>query len=194
VSLVLTGIVKYDTLNVPDPIAVAVDAIHLPWLAFVVKVGAICGLSSVMLVLIYGQTRILYQISKDGLLPNFFSTIHPKYKTPHLNTLTVGFVVAIIAGLTPISELGKLVSVGTLFAFTVICFSVLYLRHTQPKLKRPFRVPFGPLFPILGMVLCLYLMWGLREMFWTLKFYFLAGLVLYFVYGANHSKRKKKKA
>lgn len=194
VSGVLTGIVHYSNLNVPDPMAVAVDAIGIGWLAFGVKLGAIMGLTSVMLVLLYGQTRILYQISKDGLLPKFFSTIHSKYKTPHINTLTVGFVVAIIAGLTPISELGKLVSVGTLFAFTVICFSVLYLRHTQPKLKRPFRVPFGPLFPILGMVLCLYLMWGLREMFWTLKFYFLAGLVLYFVYGANHSKRKKKKA
>lgn len=192
VSGVLTGIVHYSNLNVPDPMAVAVDAIGIGWLAFGVKLGAIMGLTSVMLVLLYGQTRILYQISKDGLLPKAFSEVHKKFKTPYINTLIVGFVVAVIAGLTPISELGKLVSVGTLFAFTVICFSVLYLRHTQPKLKRPFRVPFGPLFPILGMVLCLYLMWGLREMFWTLKFYFIGGLVLYFVYGANHSKRKKR--
>lgn len=194
VSSVLTGIVHYSKLSVPDPMAVAVDAIGIPWLAFVVKLGAIMGLTSVMLVLLYGQTRILYQISKDGLLPKFFSDVHSKFKTPHLNTLVVGIVVATISGLTPISELGKLVSMGTLFAFAVICFSVMYLRITQPKLKRPFRVPYGPLFPLLGIAFCLYLMWGIREMFGTLKFYFLAGLVLYFFYGANHSKRKNKAA
>lgn len=198
VALVLTGVVPFATLNVPDPIAVAVDAMGaanpddgLGWLKFIVKVGAIAGLSSVMMVLLYGQTRIFYTMSRDGLLPPVFSKVHPKYQTPHVNTLVVGALVAVIAGMTPIKQLGDLVSMGTLLAFSIICFSVLYLRKTEPNLQRPFKVPFSPWFPILGMLCCFYLMWGLREMFWTLKFYFLAGLVIYFIYGARHSKLQK---
>ncbi|MCE2927523.1 MAG: amino acid permease [Rickettsiales bacterium] len=188
VALVLTGIVPYTMLNVPDPIAVGVDAIGLGWLAFIVKIGAITGLSSVMLVLLYGQTRIFYTMSRDGLLPAAFSKVHPKFQTPYINTLVVGVVVAVIAGMTPISQLGDLVSMGTLLAFSIICFSVLYLRKTEPDMHRPFRVPFSPVVPILGILCCGYLMYGLREMFWTLKFYFLAGLVVYFAYGQFHSK------
>ncbi len=188
VSLVLTGIVKYDTLAVPDPIAVAVDAIHLPWLAFIVKIGAIAGLSSVMMVLLYGQTRIFYTMSKDGLIPPVFSKIHPKFKTPHINTVIVGVIVGIMAGMTPISILGDLVSLGTLTAFSIICFSVLYLRKKEPGLKRPFSVPYPKITPILGILCCGYLMWGLKGMLITLKFYFVAGLLIYFLYSARHSK------
>lgn len=188
VSLVLTGIVKYDTLAVPDPIAVAVDAIHLPWLAFIVKIGAIAGLSSVMMVLLYGQTRIFYTMSRDGLIPAAFSKVHPKFQTPHINTMVVGFIVAIMAGMTPISILGDLVSLGTLTAFAIICFSVMYLRHKEPNLPRPFSVPYPKVTPILGILCCGYLMWGLKGMLITLKFYFVAGLLIYFLYSRKHSK------
>lgn len=194
VSLVLTGIIPYQALNVPDPMAKAVDSVHIGWLTFAVKIGAIMGLSSVMLVLLYGQTRIFYAVSRDGLLPKFFSIIHEKFKTPYINTLFVGAVIAIVAGFTPIDKLGKLVSMGTLFAFTLICFSVLYLRYKEPDLKRPFKTPFMPFTPILGIIFCLYLIWGIRDIFLTLKFYFLAGLVFYFVYGQFGSKLAKSKS
>src|SRR5690606_31370149 len=157
---VLTGIVPYSTLNVPDPIAVGVDAIGLPWLAFLVKVGAIAGLTSVMMVLLYGQTRIFFTMSRDGLMPPAFHKVHKKFHTPYINTMIVGTVVAFVASATPISILGDLVSLGTLTAFTIICFTVLYLRRKQPGLARPFRVPFSPYFPLLGIGFCMYLISG----------------------------------
>lgn len=189
VSGVLTGIVHYTKLSVPDPIAVGVDAIGLPWLAVLVKVGAIMGLSSVMLVLVYGQTRIFFTMSRDGLLPSFFSKVHPKCQTPHLNTAFVGVVIAFAAALTPISVLGELVSMGTLFAFAVVCFSVLYLRKVAPNLKRPFKTPFMPVTPILGIACCFYLISGLPlETFIRLKLWFIAGIVIYACYGYRKSK------
>lgn len=189
VSAVLTGIVPYVALNVPDPIAVAVNKIDLSWLSFIIKVGAIMGLSSVMLVLIYGQTRIFFMMAKDGLLPPFFSKIHPTYHTPYINTVIVGIAVALAAALTPISVLGDLVSMGTLFAFSIVCFSVLYLRYKEPHLPRPFRTPFMPVVPILGMIFCGYLMYGLgAEVFIRLKLWFLGGLVVYLFYGQFKSK------
>lgn len=188
VAAVLTGIVPYPQLNVPDPIAVGVDTIGLGWLAGIIKIGAITGLTSVILVLMYGQTRVFYTISRDGLLPPVFSKIHPKFHTPYINTLTVGVLIAFVAALTPISELGNLVSLGTLMAFAIICFSVLYLRHKEPDLHRPFKVPFSPIIPILGILTCGYLMWGLREMFLTLKLYFLVGILIYVFYGMRKSK------
>ena len=157
VSAVLTGIVPYASLNVPDPMSVAVDAIGLGWFAFLIKVGAITGLSSVMLVLMYGQTRIFYAMSKDGLLPVALSAVHSKFKTPYINTIIVSVLVAIAAGVTPISLLGDLVSLGTLLAFMIVCFTVLYLRKVEPALPRPFRTPGAPLTPILGMLTCGYL-------------------------------------
>ena len=188
VSLVLTGIVKYDTLNVPDPIAVAVDAIHLSWLAFVVKIGAICGLSSVMLVLMYGQTRIFYTMAKDGLLPNVFSKIHPKFQTPYINTILVGVISACVAGMTPIEALGDLVNLGTLMAFTIICFTVLYMRIKEPELARPFKVPYPKITPVLGMLFCGLLISTLWQTFVTLIPYFTLGFLIYFGYGRKHSK------
>lgn len=188
VSAVLTGIVHYTSLSVPDPIAVGVDAIGLTWLAIAVKVGAIMGLSSVMLVLVYGQTRIFFTMSRDGLLPKFFSSVHTRFKTPHWNTLFVGVVIAFVAGLTPISVLGELVSMGTLLAFAVVCFSVLYLRKVAPGLKRPFKTPLMPLTPILGIACCLYLISGLpAETFVRLKLWFVAGVLIYALYGYRKS-------
>jgi basic amino acid/polyamine antiporter, APA family len=188
VSLVLTGIVKYDTLNVPDPIAVAVDAIHMPWLAFVVKIGAIAGLSSVMLVLMYGQTRIFYTMAKDGLLPKVFSSIHPKFQTPWVNTIAVGMISGTVAGMTPINQLGDLVNLGTLLAFTIICFTVLYLRIKEPNLHRPFKVPFAKVTPVLGILCCLGLISTMLHTVYVLIPYFILGFAIYFLYGQRHSK------
>lgn len=191
VSLVLTGLVKYDVLNVPDPIAVAVDAMHMPWLAFTVKIGAICGLSSVMLVLMYGQTRIFFSMAKDGLLPPVFSTIHPRFATPWINTIVVGIISAVVAGMTPIEELGDLVNLGTLAAFTIICFTVIYLRRKKPELERPFKVPAPRVTPILGMLSCLLLISTLFNTFITLIPYFALGFAIYFFYGHRHSALRR---
>lgn len=191
VSLVLTGIVPYTTLGVPDPMAKAVDAIGLGWFSFLIKVGAIAGLSSVMMVLLFGQTRIFYTMARDGLMPHAFSKVHPKFQTPYVNTIMVGLIVAFIAAATPISILGDLVSLGTLTAFAIICFSVLYLRRTEPQLERPFRVPFSPWFPMLGIFFCGYLIFGLLSNPVTVKFYIvylLLGIAVYVFYSRRHSK------
>ncbi len=191
VAAVLTGIVPYTMLNVPDPIAVGVDAIGMPWLAFIVKIGAIAGLSSVMMVLLYGQTRIFYTMSRDGLMPAAFHKVHSKYKTPAFNTLVVGTAVAFVAAATPISILGHLVSLGTLTAFAIICFTVMYLRKKEPNLARPFKAPGGMATPILGIGFCAYLIYGLLSDPVAIKFYvvyLLLGIVLYFGYGQFRSK------
>lgn len=194
VAAVLTGIVHYSVLNVPDPMAVAVDAVNLPWLSFIIKIGAIAGLTSVMMVLIYGQTRIFYTMSKDGLMPSIFSKIHAKFHTPYINTITVGTAIGLVAATTPIDILGDLVSLGTLTAFAIICFTVLYLRKVEPNLPRPFKVPFSPFFPVLGILFCGYLISGLLSNPVTVKFYFVylvVGLVIYFTYSQKHSKLRK---
>ena len=191
VALVLTGVVPYTMLNVPDPMAKAVDVVGLPWLSFLIKIGAIAGLTSVMMVLLYGQTRIFYTMSRDGLMPAAFSKVHPKFQTPYINTIVVGVIIAIVAATTPIDILGDLVSLGTLTAFSIICFTVLYLRKTQPDMARPFTVPFSPYFPVLGILFCGYLIYGLLSNPVTVKFYLVyitVGLVVYFAYSAKHSK------
>lgn len=192
VAMVLTGVVDYRKLDVADPIAVAVDAIHITWLISVVKIGAIVGLFSVMLVLLYGQTRIFYSMAHDGLLPQLFCRIHPRFKTPHWNTAIVGLVTALVAGFTPIDILGDLVSLGTLMAFAIVCFSVIYLRLARPDLPRGFSVPLFPLTPILGIACCLALMWNIRNMMELLFIYYLPfGLLVYALYGYRHSKLRK---
>jgi APA family basic amino acid/polyamine antiporter len=152
------------------------------------------GLSSVMLVLVYGQTRIFYMMGHDGLIPAIFCKLHSTFKTPYINTIIVGLVVGLAAGLTPIGVLGDLVSMGTLFAFCIVCFSVLYLRYKRPDLHRPFRTPFSPVVPILGILACGYLIWGIREIFYLLRWYFVVGIAVYFLYGQFHSKLAKKPA
>ncbi|MFZ4125643.1 MAG: amino acid permease [Rickettsiales bacterium] len=192
VALVLTGVVHYSQLNVPDPIAVAVDAIGLGWFSFIIKIGAIMGLSSVMLVLLYGQTRIFYTMAKDGLLPQFIAKVHPKFQTPYLNTLLVGAIVAVAAGTMPINELGDLVSLGTLCAFAMVCLCVLYLHYKEPTLERPYSTPLKPFVPLAGIALCGYL---IAQMPWStfvqLKLFFLGGALIYIFYGMRHSVLNK---
>src|SRR5215216_2005946 len=156
VSVVLTMIVPYTSLNVPDPVAVAVDAFgpQWAWFAKTVKIGAIIGLTSVILVLMYGQTRIFYTMARDGLLPRVFATVHPKFRTPYINTMLVGVLVACAAGFFDINTLGDMTSVGTLAAFGIVCLSVIWLRRTHPDIPRGYRVPFYPVLPALGIVSC----------------------------------------
>ena len=156
VSIVMTLIVPYTSLNVPDPVAVAVDAFgpQWAWFAKTIKVGAIIGLTSVILVLMYGQTRIFYTMARDGLLPKFFSRVHPKFRTPWINTLVVGLAVASAAGFFDINFLGDATSVGTLAAFGIVCLTVIWLRRTHPEIPRGYKVPLYPVLPALGIVSC----------------------------------------
>jgi len=191
VALVLTGIVKYTELSVPDPIAVGINAAGpaLAWLRPVVKIGAIAGLSSVILVMLLGQPRIFYTMSKDGLLPPVFSAVHPRFRTPWLASAVTGVFAMAFAGLLPIGLLGELVSIGTLLAFAIVCAGVLVLRRTDPDRPRPFRTPLVPLVPIGGILACFYLMLGLPKDTWARLIIWMAlGLLIYFLYGKRHSK------
>jgi APA family basic amino acid/polyamine antiporter len=191
VSLVLTGIVKYTQLAVPDPIAVGVNAAGpaLAWLRPIVKIGAIAGLTSVILVMLLGQPRIFYTMSKDGLLPPVFAAVHPKFRTPWLASLVTGAFAMAMAGLLPIGLLGELVSIGTLLAFAIVCAGVLVLRYTDPERPRPFRTPWVPVVPTLGILACVYLMIQLPKDTWArLIVWMVIGLAIYFLYGRRHSK------
>jgi len=188
VAAVLTGLVPYKELNVPDPIAKGVDAIGIGWFAILIKLGALTGLTTVILVLLYGQSRIFFTMAQDGLLPKMFSHVHPTYQTPYRSQALIGAAVALVAALVPINILGEMVSIGTLAAFILVCGSVIYLRRTDRHMKRPFRAPAVPVVPILGILSCLLLMVGLPLDTWLrLVIWMAIGLVVYFFFGRKHS-------
>lgn len=190
-SGVLVGIVPYTMLDNPAPIAMAVDHIGLPWFAVLVKIGALAGLSSVMLVLLYGQTRIFYTVSRDGLVPTSLSAVHPKFKTPYINIIITGIAASIAAGFLSLNALSDLTNVGSLAAFGLVCLTVIYLRISHPELKRPFRTPLYPVVPIAGALMCLLLLLSLMATPDTRNFfliYLVLGIIVYFLFGMKNSK------
>jgi APA family basic amino acid/polyamine antiporter len=193
VSAVMTGIVPYTELGVSAPIAKAVDVMGITWFSVLIKLGALIGLTTVILVLLYGQSRIFYTISHDGLLPRIFARIHPSFQTPYLSQAMIGTAVALVAAFTPIDVLSEMVSIGTLFAFILVCCAVIYLRRSDGHVSRPFRVPGVPWVPILGILFCFVLMVGLPFVTWArLVVWLLIGLVIYAFYGRHHSRLRNR--
>jgi APA family basic amino acid/polyamine antiporter len=190
VSAVLTGMVPYDKIDVNAPVAIAFQQVGFESAQFLVTIGAIAGITSVLLVMMMGQPRIFLAMARDGLMPlGFFGAIHPKWQTPYKSTILTGFVVAVAASLLPLSILADLTNIGTLFAFALVCTSVLILRYIDPDRERPFRCPFSPVFPSLGIILCVALMLSLPSENWMRLVIWLGfGLCIYFCYGYWHSR------
>ena len=194
VSLVLTGIVSYKELNVSAPIALAIDTAgpSLMWLRPIIKIGAIAGLSSVVLVLLLGQSRVFFSMASDGLLWKSFAKTHPKFKTPHITTIVTGSFAAFFAGLFPIGLLGELVSIGTLLAFVIVCVGIIILRKSEPDAVRGFKTPWVPVVPVLGALVCFFIMSSLPLDTWIRLFGWMAiGFVIYFTYGIKHSHARQ---
>jgi basic amino acid/polyamine antiporter, APA family len=192
-ALVMTGMANYTELAVPHPVKVAIEKAGpaLNWLGFATSIGAVLGLASVVLVMLMGQPRIFYSMSRDGLLPAVFGKVHPKFRTPYITTIVTGTVAGIVAGFFPIGLLGELVSIGTLLAFVIVCAGIIVLRRTRPDLPRPFRTPLVPLVPILGILICFGMMAFLPSDTWIrLIVWMVLGLVIYFAYGKSHSKTR----
>jgi len=193
-SLVLTGVVHYSNLNVAAPVAVAIDAMRLFWLSPLIKIAAVVGLISVMIVQLMAQSRIFFSMATDGLIPKAASKVHPRFGTPYLTTIVTGLAVGVVASLLPIGIVGELASIGTLLAFIIVCAGVLVLRYTHPELPRPFRTPGVPFIPVLGILSCFYLMAGLPKDTWIRLLGWIAlGLIIYFAYGIRKSKLRQKR-
>src|SRR5213593_4970045 len=193
VSGVATGIMSYHDLNVPDPIAVAADHAGLGWMSSLIKLGAIAGLSSVILVMLLGQSRVFYSMSRDGLLPQFVNKVHPRFQTPYITSIVTGIAVAFVASLLTVREAGSLVSIGTLLAFVIVSVGVVFLRVREPGLVRPFKTPIVWAVAPLGAVSALYLMVSLPWRTWErLIIWFVFGIVIYFAYGVRNSMLSKR--
>ncbi|MFF8321588.1 amino acid permease [Streptomyces bobili] len=189
VSIVVTGMQHYTELSITAPLADAFKATGHPWFAGFISFGAAVGLTTVCMILLLGQTRVFFAMSRDGLLPRFFSHVHPRFKTPHRPTILLGVLIAILAGFTPLSELAELVNIGTLFAFVVVAIGVIVLRKSRPDLHRAFRTPWVPVLPILSVLASLWLMLNLPAETW-LRFavWMAVGFAVYFLYGRSHSR------
>jgi APA family basic amino acid/polyamine antiporter len=193
VAGILSGILpvvqyKEDPQFLNAPVGYALAVIDKDWAAGLVSAGAVAGITSVLLVMLMSQPRIFFSMSRDRLLPEGVSKVHPRFRTPYITTIITGVTVAIVAGLTPINVLGEMTSIGTLFAFVVVCAAVLILRSKRPDARRPFRVPFGPVIPVLGVISCVYLMVNLTVMTWMRFLVWLdLGMIIYWFYGRTHS-------
>jgi APA family basic amino acid/polyamine antiporter len=189
VCLVLTGLMSYTKLHTAAPVALAISQTPLPWLKVAVSVGAIAGLTSVILVMLLGQSRVFYSMANDGLLPPVFGRVHPRFRTPYLSNLLFMVFAGLAGGFTPISSLGHMTSFGTLLAFVIVCVGVLVLRRTDPTRRRAFRTPYAPLTPILGIIVCGALMFSLQLQTGELAMVWLViGLGVYFAYSRRHSR------
>ncbi|MGZ4160993.1 MAG: amino acid permease [Neobacillus sp.] len=192
VSLVLTGMVPYTHLNVGDPVALALKFVGQNQLAGIISVGAVAGITTVLLALIYAQVRLSYSMSRDGLLPKGLASVHKKYRTPYSNTWLTGFVAAGIAGFVDLTTLAHLVNMGTLAAFTLISIAIIILRKKHPELKSTFRVPFVPVLPAISALFCIYLSISLPAITWiSFLIWLLIGTLVYFFYGRKHSHLNK---
>lgn len=189
VAVVLTGMVPHEQINIDAPVSEAFQSIGITWANFIISLGAIAGITSVLLVLLLSQPRIMLAMARDGMIPkNFFGAVHNKFKTPYKTTILTGIAVSILTGFLPLRILAELVSIGTLFAFTIVCAAVLIMRKTNPNAERPFKAPFYPFTPILGMLICLLLMFSLPlENWWRLMLWLGIGIVIYFSYSRKHS-------
>jgi APA family basic amino acid/polyamine antiporter len=189
VAAIMTGVVPYTELGVADPVALVLNRLGMPWGSIVVSIGAMAGITSVLLVLLLGQPRILFAMSRDGLLPPALAAVHTRYGTPHLTTIATGAIVATAAAFTPIDVSSELCSIGTLFAFIIVCAGVIVLRYRRPDLPRPFRTPLFPVLPAIGILACAVLMLNLPGTAWErFVLWLAAGLVIYFWYGRKRSR------
>jgi basic amino acid/polyamine antiporter, APA family len=194
VAAVLTGMVPYSEINIDAPVAEAFKSVGLTWAQFLIGLGAVAGMTSVILVLMLSQARVLLAMARDGLLPeSFFGDVHPRFRTPWKGTIATGILVGIMGALVPLRILAELVNIGTLLAFVIVCVAVLIMRYRRPEQHRPFKAPFFPAVPILGAITCLLLMFSLpSENWWRLLIWLIIGFVIYFTYGHRHSVLAKK--